>query len=264
MIDILGNIKVDESKPERIKYLLACIRSYLFLKDDSRFYLNLENPSPFVHALVHEELKKCGYRYVLTTGNFPNYGSGYINLLYSLPPWENRNPEIDSFVINFMEDQFMLIDDLDLLMSLLDNMARRKVDICMCGFHRVEQNSVKGLEEYIVTPTGIIYDNTMENYTAFQRFYGSRYYIGVNFITSYRFARTFWSRDLGPRPHEYEICFYDKEWLRRIIIPSMEIQAAIDDDHGAEDSCLLKRKEIKWLKIIGEINSEFPDKLFGN
>lgn len=262
MFDIVGNIKVDESKPERIAYLLSCIRSYQFLKQHAGFYLNLDNPSAILYGLVRTELERSGFTYVLTTSKHSCYGETYSYLLAGITnDFSDKQPglryEDMHFVINFMEDQFMLTDDFDQLIYTLNTMKKHSVDICISGFWQVEQNSAQGLEEFITTPAGIIYENTMENYTAYRRFYGSKYYIGVNFITTHEFAKKFWARDLGPRPHEYEVSFYDKDMLHTVMVPRMEIQVAIDDDHGAEASCMLKRNEPKWERIFQEIGSEY-------
>lgn len=100
----------------------------------------------------------------------------------------------------------------------------------------------------------MVYENSMENYTDYQKYYKSRYYIGVNFITTRKFAERFWNRDCGPRPHEYEVCFYDKEWLHNVMIPSFELMAAVDDPHGEDGSHLLARREDKWVRALWYIN----------
>jgi hypothetical protein len=259
MTGIVGNIKIDETKPERVLYLLACIRSYAFLKDVCGFYLNLENPSSELFHLVTTELKKCGFKYVLTTGIFNNYGEAYCFLLRGI---KDKLTEVNGIpqpglIFNFMEDQFLLMNSVEEVAEIENTMLRYKIDVCMCGFNAVEKNSAQGLTHYSVTPAGIVYTNQIECYTEFCKFYGARYYLGVNFITTISFAIKFWSRDCGPRPHEYEISFYDANFLHNVLIPKKEIQVAIDDDHGADNSCLLKRKEEKWEKIIREIKSEY-------
>ena len=51
MLDIIGNIKVNEENPNRVRYLLASLKSFRFLKNDCTFYLHLEGASD---RLLHE------------------------------------------------------------------------------------------------------------------------------------------------------------------------------------------------------------------
>jgi hypothetical protein len=247
MISIVGNIKLDESKPERIKYLLACIKSYDFIGHISHFALNLDSPSPHLFGVVNETLRASGHRFILTASKPGSYGETYSYLLRADPT--------SRFVINFMEDHFMVIDDADKFEGLLNTMTRTGADICASTFFPCEQKSAAGLREYFKTPLGLVYENSMENYTDFQKHYGSRYYIGVNFVTTRKFAERFWNRDCGHRPHEYEISFYDKEWLHTMMIPGFEIMASVDDPHGEEGSNLLARNEPKWKKIFEEVSA---------
>src|SRR5438552_3830263 len=138
MLDIIGLIKVDETKPERINYLIACIRSYAFLQPYCRFVLTLENPSDELYELVGEELKSCDYDYDLyDIKKVVNYGKIYCKLIS-----EGRN----NYIINFMEDQFMLINDKNQLLSVLETMDQYMVEVCKCSFLKIEQNSSRGIK----------------------------------------------------------------------------------------------------------------------
>ncbi len=244
MIDIIGLIKVNEQDPERIKYLIACIRSYSFLKEKCRFILGLETPSDALYDLVEDELKGIDYNYQLlkipqlTERN--SYGKQYVRLLHEAK---------SNYTINFMEDQFMLIDSLFDFARILQTMLIYSVDVCKAAFLKIEQNSSKGIKFISDTSYGKIFNNDDIAYFHYQKHYGKRFYIGVNFITSVDFAYDFWKRDMGTRPHEYEISEPHQFQDHVCMIPKIEIQAAINDDHGEPGTCLLARKEEKWLKV---------------
>lgn len=239
MIAIVGNIKVDESKPERIKYLIACIRSYLFLKDHCKFVLALHGNSEELYDIIHNELRPFNHRLVEFSDKSESYGHEYIYLL-------NRCADCN-FVINFMEDQFMVCDDTNQIMNLLSNMDFFGVDVCKASFFKVEQNSIAGLKQSI-------FENNLSFHTQYQKHYGTRYYIGVNFITTLEFAKKFWNRDLGKRPHEYEIAKYDEKWFHTVMFPIFPVMETIDDDHGEPGTALLNRSDCeKWNKIWRDV-----------
>ena len=104
---------------------------------------------------------------------------------------------------------------------------------------------------------GLIYVNNKTNYNLYQKYYGSRYYIGVNFITTLSFANIFWNRMHTfknlTRPHEWEISKYDANLECITMIPNIEIQCAIDDNHGEKGTCLLERKEDKFWNIYNAL-----------
>lgn len=240
MIDIIGNIKIDETKPERVKMLIACIRSYAFLKDTGcTINIALHDASKGLHYIVEKEINDLRFEQSTIGGlSFSSqYGGLYIRLIF------NRQ---NHFVLNFMEDQFMMLDNPNVLMHLIGFMKQYKVDVCKASFYQVEQNSRAGIN-YIADVPGLAmaYKNNPANHTAYCRYYGDRYYIGVNFLTTRQFALSFWNRQLGPRPHPYELPAYDPAWEHVAAIPGIELQAAIDDDHGEPGSCLLHRPDAK-------------------
>lgn len=237
MIDIVGHIKITDEK--RFKYLIACIRSYEFLRDHCRFILSID-------GLNHEQRQKVSialnpFDYTIVIEPKGNYGEVYCKLLD-----EGTNP----FVINFMEDQFMLIEDKVWFIGLLRHMEQHSIEVCKASFHKIEMNSSYTINgEH--SSFGLTYDNNERNFSEYKRHYKERYYLGVNFITSRSFAYTFWNRDIkGNRPHPYEVCAYDKYFSHKCIIPAKEIQCAIDDSHGQEGTCLIERKEEKYDRLI--------------
>lgn len=244
MIDIIGNIKLDESKPERIDQLIACITSYTFLGPyNANLYVRINLPSPQLAEQISKwngGLKSIGRNWKMTIGNdATDYGPAYVDMMKLM---ENPNP----FVLNFMEDQFMMLDNPNTLMHLIGFMKQYKADVCKASFHQVEQNSIGGITPIADVPgLAMVFDNRPANHVAYCSHYQDRYYIGCNFLTTREFALKFWGRPLGPKPHPYEISEWEAAWQHRCVIPHFEIQAAIDDDHGEPNSCLLKRPDAK-------------------
>lgn len=251
MIAIVGNLKIDESKPDRIKYLITCIRSYRFLRGECRFVLGLDTCSDSLFDLVKKELLYFDDRTYLCrwTGNSgADYGGNYVALL------RTYCKQCD-YVINFMEDHFMVLDDIKILRGLIDTAEVEGVDIIKSSFFQVEKNSSRDRTIGIDYPHyGFVYSNTKFSFEQYCKHYGSRYYIGVNFITPKSFADFFWDRSLGKRPHEYEVAKFSNDWVHRVMIPHIELQCAIDDDHGEPNTCLLKRSDCeKWNQIWKEV-----------
>ena len=94
----------------------------------------------------------------------------------------------------------------------------------------------------------------MSNFNQYQKYYGSRYYLGTNFITTLWFANKFWNRKFNSnRPHEWEIAKFSKEFEHIAMIPEIEIMASICDSHGEIGTSLLERKEHKFWNIYNTL-----------
>lgn len=244
MIEIIGNIKVDESKPERVKQLIACIRSYSFLGKGAIFVLYMEDATVSFRKRIEAEAKNCGFlfSYVFNGGDsYKQYGVGMRSLINFIEDYRKSD-----FVINFMEDQFMMLDNANTLMHLIGFMKQYKADVCKASFFQVEQNSIGGIKPIADVPgLGIVYENAEANHVAYCSHYKDRYFIGVNFLTTREFALKFWNRELGPRPHPYEVGVWSVDWQHRCVIPHIELQGAIDDCHGEPGTSLLQRQDAK-------------------
>ena len=207
MIDICGNVKITDEK--RFQYLIYCIRSYAFLKGRCKFVLKIEGLTTEQFSGVRKELQ--GFNYTIIHGLPNDYGRAYCELLDEC---------IHDYVINFMEDQFMLLNDSVWLQQLLNLMEKESIEVCKASFHKIEMNSSKTIMGQRNT-FGLIYDNNESNFREYKKHYGERYYLGVNFITSKTFAYSFWGRPIeSQRPHSYEIPAYDNYFNHKCIIPS--------------------------------------------
>lgn len=250
MIDIIGNIKIDETKPNRVRCLVACIRSFLFMRNFVSFRLNLVTPSQELLDIVEKEAKAFPDFRVSTYAG--DYGVVYRHLL------DLSNGQLDC-VINFLEDHFMLLDYYADMINIAARMAQHDVQVLKASFHRVEINSGHTLPYREKYNQGGIFYNDEKAHAEYQRHYGNRYFIGVNFITSKKFAYLFWNRDCGPRPHEYEVVYPEKQWEHVCMIPDKEILCAIEDNHGEPGTRLLDRKEPKWISVYSQVCAEIPE-----
>lgn len=245
MLDIIGNIKIDLANHTRINYLIACLKSWDFFKDHCRIFLLIEGANTELTDRLNKEVP--GTYLIPSDDKKLSYGKKYVDLL-SL----SERP----FVLNFIEDHFTLIDDKDFMLGLLNCMKEKGVDVLKSSFFQIEQNSSKTLKRYSDTEYGRIFLHDERNHEEYQRHYVNRYYMGVNFITTRAFALKFWDRDMGNTPHPYELSSYSREWEYRCMIPSREIQCAVEDNHGEDGTCILMRKEEKWDRIINHKSEE--------
>ena len=233
MINIVGNIKINDAT--RLKYLKATLWSFEFIKD-CQLLLNVDCDRD-IYNEIDTTIKQVGFSNYHLLNGVGNYGVIYCSLL------DKANSE---FVLNLIEDCFCLLDNKDKLAVILKAMKTERVDLCKASFWQIEKNSNKEILGHHDMSYGLVYDNTLSNHNKYQKFYGSRYYIGVNFITTLEFAKKFWSRKINTnRPHEYEIAKYKMEFEHRCLIPNVEIMCAIEDNHGEAGTCLLERKEEK-------------------
>ena len=241
MISIVGYIKVDESKPERVDYFIASLKSLEFLKP--QFIISLQTPSEELLNKVINALEKTNNS-IIEYKTEGDYGMRYSELLKSARY---------QYVMNFIEDHFCVCDDIKYINSCLDKMEEYKVDICKATFNKIELNSISTIKPIYSDDSFFVFDNNHSNHIEYQKYYGSRYYIGVNFITTKQFAKRFWSRHLGKRPHEYEIAAYDESWRHECIVPKKEILCAIDDSHGEIGTELISRENKKFKKIYDSV-----------
>lgn len=218
MVDAVGLIKIDEHDVTRNRYHAACLRSLDFLKG-------------------------CG-EVIIYNGHVEQYGDAYMALLKQCK---------SEFVMFYSEDTFMMLDDREELFAMLTEMKRFGCDVMKACFHTIEQNSVANVKGKIVTPHGTIFQNDESNHKLFQSAYGSRYYFGVNCITTRSFAEKIWNRKLGHRPHPYELARYSKEFEYKAYVPHKEVLVSIDDPHGHDGSHLLARHEEKFEEIYKEL-----------
>lgn len=241
-VSIIGNIRIDTNKPDRIKGLVACLRSFEFMKDYCEIIINFECPHPAL-KLLQAEFDEIGFNGKLYfTKQENNYGDAYTFLV---------NQAKYDFVLNFFEDHFCVMDNINELQGLLRDMRENEIDVMKCSFHEIENKSIsKTSIPLISTSHGRYFLNNEENFNEYSKYYGCRFFIGVNFLTTKTFAKQFWGREFNSgRPHEWEISEYNPEFEHTVLIPNVPFLASIDDHHGEPGTELLKSKNKKFHEI---------------
>jgi hypothetical protein len=224
---------VMELYPERLHYLLCTLHSFKFIKYQCEVFLNFEGCSPRVQQIIQHEFNEIGFQGGVSfiTGNY--YGHMYTYLLEQCK---------NEYILNFMEDHFCVLKDPQDIFGLLKWMEITGADVLKASFFEIEQNSIKPFIQYKNANYGTVFNNSPENFKAYCRHYGKRYYIGVNFITTKAFAEKFWRREFeSSRPHEWEIVDYDPAFLHTVMVPNRPVLVAIDDDHGEQGTALVNK-----------------------
>jgi len=239
VISIVGNIKINDL--QRLKYLKATLWSFELLKE-YQLLLNIDCNCITLDEIT-VEVEKIGFKNYQLSNESGNYGEIYCKLLDLVN---------SDYVINFFEDHFLLLDDKKQLESILMDMKINKVYVCKSSFWQIEQNSKTTI--YKIQKENCIFINDLSNFNQYQKYYGSRYYLGTNFITTLEFAKRFWNRKFNSnRPHEWEIAKFSKEFEYICMLPDIEIMCAIDDEHGEIGTSLFMRREKKFWNIYNNL-----------
>jgi hypothetical protein len=239
MIDIIGNIKVDESNTTRINYLKASLQSFNSL--DANIVIHMEGAST---SLIQQIRPYAGKNALLLNNISGDYGEVYRQLMGTYAK--------NDYVLNFMEDHFLMASQEDVF-EIICEMQNHDIDLCKATFYDIEINSVLAIDKKHKDFYTISWDNDMENFHLYQKYYGIRYYIGVNAIMSREFAWRIWNSSKGASPHHYEQKEFNPQFFHKACIPVVELLCSIDDDHGEARTCLLNRNEEKFNRIWNEI-----------
>lgn len=240
MISIVGNIKINDL--QRLKYLKATLWSFEILKE-YQLLLNIDCDCITLDEIT-VEVEKIGFKNYQLSNESGNYGEIYCKLLDLVN---------SDYVINFFEDAFLLLENKSEFEGIINTMYITSAEICKSSFFEIEHNSIKGKHGFNHYAKWFI--NNEENFKDYQKYYGVRFYIGTNFITTLDFAKKFWSRKFdSTTPHKWEIAKFDINFKHSCIIPNKEVFASIDDAHGCENSNLLARpNEKKFWNIYNNI-----------
>ncbi|MDD5358387.1 MAG: hypothetical protein PHX80_04520 [Candidatus Nanoarchaeia archaeon] len=242
LLDIIGFIKINPNDELRVKFLKATMDSYSFLGERANRILAIDHSDFRFHFELSKEFPDWK---ILQPSGYSSYGQYYSSLFI----FSKTN-----FILNFLEDHFMLCNDIYKIAGILHDMNIWNINVLKASFHKIDINSVNGISIYNFmnvrkVNSGYIYLNDQQNFNLYQKHYGSRYYLGVNALMTKKFAIKFWERNIpSTRPHEYEIANFDSNFLHHAMVPGFEIQCPIDDDHGETGSCLWSRKEPKFLE----------------
>jgi len=241
MFTIVGNIKINDSL--RLKYLKTTLKSYAFLKD-FKLLLNIDTDCKTLEEIT-ALVKQIGFNNYELSNQSGNYGKIYCEML----------DKTDSrYILNFFEDHMMLLNNEFVFLTLLNEASANNVDVIKASFWHIEKNSSKEILGHYDCSYGLIFENNLTNHNLYQKYYGSRYYVGCNFITTLEFAKKFWSREFNSQtPHKWEISKFNTDFQHVCMIPSIEIMTAICDNHGEDKTCLLERNERKFWELYNNV-----------
>jgi len=240
-LSIVGNIRLDSDKPERFVYLLCCIHSYSFLGKYAEIILNVENCTPEQQSHIKYELQSMYVPFQLFFVDGNNYGDAYMHLLSKAKY---------SFILNFFEDHFCVTNEQNLILGLLKTMEEKKIDVLKASFSKVENLSIRNISQKQYSAYGYYFLNNAANFAEYCRHYKSRYYLGVNFITTKAFALKFWNRQFNSkRPHDWEIINYNADFEHVCMVPGMPVIESVDDDHGEEGTKLIGNSNFKFNQL---------------
>jgi len=238
-LDIFANIKPYNDC--RLKYALASIKSLLFLKDEVKFYFNLDGSDKYL-----KRIKKAlqPFDHELTNEH------RYFNDVYQ----DFISKSKKDFFMHFEEDHFCVLDDVGFLEHIINIInSKNPVELIKATFFTIEDDFYKNASLIYEDDFCKVIHNSKINYEKLIK-KDYRFYIGNNGIFGKSFGKKYFSGRIKNKykPHYFEIKRYDPKFKHNLMIPKKEILCAIDDDHGAKDSCLLNRNELKWNKIYGK------------
>lgn len=253
MIDIIGNIRIDETKLERVKYFVATLISFRTLfAGGANMYLSFSDPGPKMERLIQKLVKEFPIHIVA-----PSAISFGATIQKSLAEATAKNPD-RKFYIHFEEDHFLELENITRLIDMIKHMQDNQIQLCRASFHKIEMESQRYVESgKTISDHGYHFDMNWINYCAFQgEWMGGRYFIGTNCIFSRTFAWKFWDKtangDISQRPHDYERPQFEEALMHRVIIPKFEILRSLDDDHGLMGSSMTLNPSQKYKGCIEE------------
>ncbi len=254
---IIGNIKIDETRQERIHYFFATLLSYrCFQNYGIGITLNDCSSDLFTKTLR------------LLTDHFPSFSLASIHaekLTEYKPPINYRckqisdrlnywdaialhQPNMNKFYITFEEDHFCMMENDAFYTNIEDAFKNRNVDLIRASFNDIEKGSAKDLGHEF-TKGFKVFKMDEKNHATFCQRYGYRYFIGTNTIIRTEFAKRFYSR-AGTTPHHFELGAYNNEFEYICGIPEIKIMECIDDEHGEPRSNLLAKPTEKFLNCM--------------
>jgi len=236
MFDIVGNIKIADKT--RLGYALATIRSFLFVKNDIGFYLNVNCDGETRERIVNEMSSYPTHSVSFDSGRF---NSLYCKLL---------NKCNHDYVLHFEEDHFCICDSRKLMKMIIATAKAYNVDLIKATFFELEKDCYRLMSDVIKENEYCkIIENTPKNFRA-SKHHTMRYYIGNNCFFKKKFALKYWSQDKDTeKPHSFERKDYEARFHHVLMIPKIEILTPIDDDHKTGGSCLLNKPNDKWIKL---------------
>ena len=239
-IDAVGNVKI--FNPLRLKYFLATLKSFSFLKNNLNIYLNIEN-GRFLKRPIINYLKKLGFRNIYVSSKKEYFDITYTNMIKKCK---------NEYILNLEDDHFCEINDAEKFFKIINKAHENKVDIIRSTFFK--------LNKYLFKDCDKIEENNLfsiinYNHDLFYKYNEKKpYFIQNNCIFKKDFAIRHWSKSYKSfKPHPHEVPEFDSQFSHILLVPNIEILRPIDDDHGILDTCCLKNKDNKkWESCFND------------
>lgn len=246
MINVIGHIKIDESKPDRVHQFFATVLSFDFCK---KIYLGITLESPSneliekLGNLLSENYSCSGKEYYLHChhNNDNNYFDGIKIHLSEVNP---------KHYLNFEEDHFCIVDDYKLMEEIFEETQIHGVDYVRASYFGIETRSMDRVSIALETDLLKIFMMHKGNFEDFNYHY-KRFFIGINSIFSKTFADRLYNKP-GKRPHDFEVGAYNESLRHICAVPKHEILRSIDNDHELPGSCLLKNPTKKFIDCMAK------------
>lgn len=242
MIDVIGNIKINENDRQRLMYFISSYLSLDILHHaGGRILLCIDEPTRRLINLLtilNDEIPFIPISPESTWG-------GVITKAITRTMLRHDGPD---FYLQFEEDHFFQCNDIKFMAELLSYMKMNQVDVCRASFHPIEFESQRWVNDKVISDAGYCFDMTWKNHQEFQKKW-PRYFIGTNCIFSKSFASRLFDR-AGTRPHDYEFGAYNDAFRHRVIVPRKELLRSLDDDHGLMGSSMLLKPTDKYKDCL--------------
>lgn len=242
MINIIGNIKVNEADPNRVQFFFATLLSFAFIPK-AKICLAFNQQSPeFLHNVGQCLTDHFSFPVAQhSSENSPDYKTTLFSLFDEAEKGYN-------YYINFEEDHFCVLDDKNTLAYIIGNCNKHDVDLLRISYYPIEVKSAEKVIPICDNDTIKAFRMNPENYSKFQAHY-TRFYLGTNAMFKMDYARKLYDRP-GKRPHDFELGKYVQEYEYTCAVPKVEFLRSIDNDHEAVNSCLLKSPTDKFSKLM--------------
>lgn len=153
------------------------------------------------------------------------------------------------YFLNFEEDHFCVWESPELFKALINTCAQHNADVIRASFFDIENQCANHVKNVIFENNLVkIFRMNYANFQEFQKPY-IRYYLGTNCIFKTDYAKQLFART-GNRPHDFELEKFIVDFEYTCAVPKIELLRAIDDDHGLDNTCMLKKPTQNFLDLM--------------
>ena len=249
MLDFVGNIKLFNK--ERLRYLLATLKSFEFVAKEVSVYLNIEQGKALI-APVTEFLSQTGFKKIHLVSRTGSYGQVYSELL-------SRCKNL--FIMHLEEDHFCMANDISWIEKMIETAHQTRTEVIRGTFFRMHKEIYKNAVALFENDDFKVMRLNQKLFEEVSK-PGEDFFMCNNVIFKRELAKRYWGRPIKThRPHEFEIPGYRDDFRHSLMTLKQEFLRPIDDDHGIPASCCLHNPEKKWTDTYYSIDLE-PYKLW--